>query len=196
MGYTALRFAFHPGDVVSPSTARITAALIPGRPVSLLEGARVNLSLKEWQVVEIPMGAFGREGPIKSIIFSGNFAGTFYLDDIRLVAATPPAITVVEEERTTALPQAFSLAQNFPNPFNSETVVRFALPERGEVELAVYNLAGQRVVKLAEGAREVGSYTVGWDGRDERGGELASGVYLYRLRAGERAETRKLLLLR
>ena len=194
-GYT-LRFAIRLEEMTLPGNARFSATLNPGKTISLLDSARVDLSRKDWQVVEIPMETFERLGPIESITFSGNFAGTFYLDDIRLVAATPPAITVVEEERTTALPQAFSLAQNFPNPFNSETVVRFALPERGEVELAVYNLAGQRVVKLAEGAREVGSYTVGWDGRDERGGELASGVYLYRLRAGERAETRKLLLLR
>jgi hypothetical protein len=65
---------------------------------------------------------------------------------------------VVEEDHTAALPQSFSLSQNFPNPFNSETVIRFALPEPGEVELAVYNLAGQRVVSLAEGVREAGSY--------------------------------------
>ncbi|MBI2502337.1 MAG: T9SS type A sorting domain-containing protein [Candidatus Latescibacteria bacterium] len=65
-----------------------------------------------------------------------------------------------------------------------------------DVELAVYNLAGQRVVRLAEGVREAGSYTVRWDGRDEQGHELASGVYLYRLRAGERVQTRKLLSLR
>lgn len=76
--------------------------------------------------------------------------------------------------------------------FNSQTVLRFALPESGEVELAVYNLVGQQV----EGAREAGSYTIRWDGRDGRGKELASGIYLYRLRTGERVETRKLVLVR
>jgi len=103
---------------------------------------------------------------------------------------------VVEEGRTASLPRSFSLAQNFPNPFNSSTVIRFELPEDGEVELAVYNLAGQRVAVLAQGWREAGTYTVRWDGRDEGERELASGVYLYRLRAGERMETRKLALVR
>ena len=193
-GYT-LRFAIRPGEMTLPGNARFTVSLLPGKGVNLLDSARVNLYRKEWQVVEIPMEAFERESPIESIIFSGNFAGTFYLDDIRLVAATPSSVTVVAEDRTTALPQSFSLSQNFPNPFNSETVIRFALPESGEMELAVYNLVGQRVVRLAEGAREAGAYTVRWDGRDARGSELASGVYLYRLWVGEKVETRKLLLL-
>ena len=101
------------------------------------------------------------------------------------------------EEQTTALPAAFSLAQNYPNPFNSETVITFELPEQGEVELAVYNLAGQRAATLAEGRREAGAYAVRWDGRDDPEHELASGVFLYRLQAGPRqVETRKLLLLR
>ena len=69
--------------------------------------------------------------------------------------------------------------------------------EHGEVELAVYNLAGQRVASLVEGHRAAGSYKVNWDGRDAAGRELASGMYLYRLRssAGQMA-TRKFLLLR
>ena len=75
------------------------------------------------------------------------------------------------------LPQAFTLSQNFPNPFSGDTIIRFALPDRGEVELAVYKLAGQRVAKLVEGVREAGAYTVRWDGRDDLGRELVSGLY-------------------
>jgi flagellar hook assembly protein FlgD len=95
-----------------------------------------------------------------------------------------------------ASPSDFALDQNYPNPFNSSTVIRFALPARAEVELAVYSLLGQRVVSLARGTREAGAYNVTWDGRDARGNALASGVYLYRLQAGSRDETRKLLLVR
>ena len=75
-------------------------------------------------------------------------------------------------------------------------MIRFSLPESGEVELSVFNLADQQGAALAEGAREAGSYTVRWDGRDDAGRELASGVYLYRLRAGKKLETRKLVLVR
>jgi hypothetical protein len=161
-----------------------------------LENVFVDPQVRDWQVMEIPLGMLGLSGPITAIELVAHSQGTFYLDNIRLVAATPPPVTVVEEEHTTALPQSFALSQNFPNPFNSDTLICFALPASAEVELAIYNLAGQRVVRLAGGVREAGSYTLRWDGRDERGKELASGVYLYRLLARGRVETRKLVLVR
>jgi 7,8-dihydropterin-6-yl-methyl-4-(beta-D-ribofuranosyl)aminobenzene 5'-phosphate synthase len=104
--------------------------------------------------------------------------------------------TAVTEELASGVPDQFGLDQNHPNPFNSSTVIRFSLPARAEVELAVYSLLGQRVVSLARGTREAGSYTVTWDGRDARGNALASGMYLYRLQAGSQVEARKLLLVR
>ncbi|MBI2502946.1 MAG: T9SS type A sorting domain-containing protein [Candidatus Latescibacteria bacterium] len=203
-GYT-LHFAFHPGDATggtrpvfnlvlkgSDSGKSYTHMLID----SELEGAGIELARKEWQTVELPLDSLKIGDPIISLSFQGNLKGTFYLDDIRLVPQAAPQPTAVEEERTDALPQSFSLAQNYPNPFNSGTVVQFSLPQSAEIELAVYNLAGQKVATMVKGRREAGAYTVRWDGRDERGEELASGIYFYRLEAGPQVETRKLLLLR
>ena len=116
------------------------------------------------------------------------------VDQIIRVTEGQGHVTAVEEVAG-AGPQAFALHQNYPNPFNSGTVIRFAVPTSGEVELAVYNLAGQKVVNLVQGLREAGQHVLRWDGRDGAGRELASGVYFYRLRAGDRVETRKLLLL-
>jgi flagellar hook assembly protein FlgD len=101
-------------------------------------------------------------------------------------------------EEQVGLPGTFALSQNYPNPFNSATVIRFALPTSKDVELAIFNLAGQQVASLVQGMREAGTYTISWDGRDDNGRALASGVYLYRLQAGngQEVETRKLLLLR
>ncbi|MBI2502333.1 MAG: VCBS repeat-containing protein, partial [Candidatus Latescibacteria bacterium] len=170
VGYTALHFALHLGSIVPPSgVGYFSVALKPAVASDFLKKGWVEIEKKEWQAVEVPLGELGIGTPIEAVVFTGNFAGTFYLDDIRLVAVSPPPLTVVEEERTTALPQSFTLSQNFPNPFNSQTVIRFELPEGGEVELAVYNLAGQQVAKLVEGTREAGSYTLRWDGRDGRG---------------------------
>ena len=78
----------------------------------------------------------------------------------------------------------------------SETTISFDLPRSQEIELALYNLAGQKAATLAQGRRQAGTYTLRWDGRDDAGIELASGVYLYRLTAGDPVATRKLLLLR
>jgi hypothetical protein len=104
--------------------------------------------------------------------------------------------SVILEEHSAVLPASFSLEQNYPNPFNSGTVIRFALPVAAQVRLEVYDLAGQVVEVLVEGEREAGVYTVIWDGRKESGGQLASGMYLYRLRAGREVEQRKMVLLR
>ena len=100
-------------------------------------------------------------------------------------------------ENSPSIPIGFRLEQNYPNPFNPETVIRFTLPASQEVELAIYNLTGQKVAILVQGTWDAGTHIVHWDGRDERGHVLASGVYLYRLRAAQQAvEIRKLLLLR
>ena len=99
------------------------------------------------------------------------------------------------------VPLRAQLAQNYPNPFNSDTVIECRLPQAGEIQLTVYNLAGQIVSTLASGHHPAGSYSLRWDGLDHSGRDLASGVYLYRLEAtamtGDRmVQTRKLLLLR
>jgi len=102
------------------------------------------------------------------------------------VTGVPPRVRVL----------AGSLEQGFPNPFNLQTTIRFNLAQRGDVELAIYNLLGQRVATLVLGEQEAGSHEVRWEGRDETRRELASGVYLCRLQAGAQVETRRLLLLR
>jgi 7,8-dihydropterin-6-yl-methyl-4-(beta-D-ribofuranosyl)aminobenzene 5'-phosphate synthase len=112
---------------------------------------------------------------------------------IHLRALETTAVT--EVERTT-VPDRFSLAQSYPNPFNSSTEIRFALPVPGDVELVVHNLAGARVAGLVAGPRGAGSYAIVWDGRDDARQPLASGVYLYHLQVGGQGMTRKLLLLR
>ena len=95
-----------------------------------------------------------------------------------------------------ALPAHSALDQSFPNPFNSSTVIHFTLGETQYVELSIYNLSGQRVATLVHSMRSAGTHTIQWDGRDTRGHGLASGAYLYQLRADKWQETRRLLLLR
>ena len=199
-GYTALRFAFHPGDVVLQASPRFRVEVNSRAPhldgMDLLED-KVDFERKEWQLVDIPLEKFRLRQFIDSIRFSGNLGGTFFLDDIRLVAAKPSQPgTAVVESRDATIPATLTLSQNYPNPFNPETTIRFDLAQSQETELAIYNLSAQRVATLVQGHREAGSYSVRWDGVDDTGLELASGVYFYRLKAGERVETRKLLLLR
>jgi 7,8-dihydropterin-6-yl-methyl-4-(beta-D-ribofuranosyl)aminobenzene 5'-phosphate synthase len=193
IGYDSLGLALYPGEGTAPTALEV--GLNAQKRRSLLK--MVDWADKRWQRVAISLDSLGLEPgeAVASIAVVANPKSTFYLDEVRLIAAPPPA-TVVEESYSSILPDGFALNQNYPNPFNSGTAISFALPRYAKVELALYNLAGQRVATLVQGAREAGVYTVRWDGRDEAGRELASGVYLYRLRAGTQEQNRKLLLLR
>jgi hypothetical protein len=93
-----------------------------------------------------------------------------------------------------AVPTAFGLESNYPNPFNPSTTIRYALPEGADVRLVVYNILGQSVRTLVDGSQSAGRYSVVWDGRDAIGRQVASGLYIYRLQAGSFIATQKMLL--
>jgi hypothetical protein len=104
--------------------------------------------------------------------------------------------TLFETDWVEPLPAKFVLRQNLPNPFNPSTRISFELGESCRAALAVYDVRGKLVQVLARGPMEAGAHSAVWDGRNERGDPVASGVYFYRLRAGSFTETKKLVLLR
>jgi hypothetical protein len=93
-------------------------------------------------------------------------------------------------------PKAFALKQNFPNPFNPTTVIRYALPEASNVRLDVHNTLGQVVRTLVDEKQVAAGYRITWDGRNEHGQQMASGIYIYRIVAGEFTATRRMLLIK
>ena len=106
-------------------------------------------------------------------------------------------ITAVSEENSFSPPKSFALFQNYPNPFNPNTTISFDIVKTGEVKLEIYNVLGQRVRVLVDQRVSQGSYTVSWDGRDEKGTLVASGVYFYKLQINrEFSQTRRMLLLK
>jgi len=109
-----------------------------------------------------------------------------------------PAVGVFEEwtDPSAVVPATYALYQNFPNPFNPETDIRFQLPEAGQVQLVIYNVLGQKVCSLVEGYRAAGHYTVRWFGTDQSGNRLGSGIYFYRLQSSDFSETRKMVLMK
>ncbi|MDH3892847.1 MAG: T9SS type A sorting domain-containing protein [candidate division Zixibacteria bacterium] len=104
--------------------------------------------------------------------------------------------TDVLEVFSDVLPVTFSLSQNYPNPFNMETRIQFALPRASHVSMDVYNVLGNRVKRIVDERLSVGHKLVTWDGCDESGRPVSSGVYFYRMVAGDFAETKKLVLLK
>ena len=93
-------------------------------------------------------------------------------------------------------PTVFALRQNYPNPFNPTTVIQYALPKSSLVKIEVYNILGQRVRALVEEEQEPGYKMIQWDGKDDGGVEVSSGVYFYKIEAGDFVECRKMTLLK
>jgi FlgD Ig-like domain len=102
-------------------------------------------------------------------------------------------------QRGANLPKAFGLSQNFPNPFNPSTGISYTIPDvSGDitVKLNIFNIRGQLVKTLVDKTQEPGVYTVNWEGNDNQGRKVGSGVYFYRIKAGDFNSTRKMVLLK
>ncbi|MBD3221966.1 T9SS type A sorting domain-containing protein [bacterium] len=110
-----------------------------------------------------------------------------------LASQTDP--TAVEDEAP-VLPRVVALDGNYPNPFNPQTIIRFALPSAQDVELAVYDVRGQRIRTLVRDVVPAGRHEVVWQGRDDGGRQVASGTYFYRLTSDEGTQVRKMLLVK
>ena len=188
VGYTGLRMALHPGTAVGgfrPSLAWVVNGDIDNR-LDLTD--HLDWELDQWQVIEVGLDRLDSDDPIESLRFIGTLRGTFYLDDIYLVAALPSGgITAVRGEGDqTSAPREFALDPNYPNPFNSSTTIRYRIEEPGRVRLGIFDVQGQKVKTLADGDVGPGVYQVEWDGTDASGKPVATGVYIVRLTEGHR----------
>jgi hypothetical protein len=100
------------------------------------------------------------------------------------------------EQSNESVPATFNLEQNFPNPFNPETSIKYRLAGQRDVSLKVFNLLGQEVATLVDQKQEAGVYRVTWDGTNRFGQKVASGVYLFQLKAGDFRMTRKMVMMK
>lgn len=121
---------------------------------------------------------------------AGNDVTNFFVDDVVLDVVTDIG------DKITVIPSNFELKQNYPNPFNPATTIAYQLPGNTHVVLKIYNFAGQEVKSLVNGRQSAGSQEVVWDGIDDKGNQVASGIYMYRLRAGNYMQTKKMTLLK
>jgi hypothetical protein len=94
------------------------------------------------------------------------------------------------------VPAEYTLKQNYPNPFNPSTTIFYSLKNAGQVELHVYNVLGQNVRSLVSDFQPAGEYSVKWDGRDNTGNSVASGVYFYKINSGDFSEIKKMVLMK
>ena len=95
-----------------------------------------------------------------------------------------------------APPAVYALSRNYPNPFNPTTTIDYSIPEAGNVELVIFNMAGQKVRTLVSEKQDAAYYKVVWDGRNENGESVASGLYFYRLASGNFNKIEKMTLIK
>jgi hypothetical protein len=152
---------------------------LQGRPITSGTGS----------ILSIPVSAVGDkfdgEGEI-SLLTAGFETGV--ATEIDAEALSPKAV----------LPKSFGMKQNYPNPFNPSTTIAYDIPEGKEVfvRLNVYNIRGQLVRTLVNETMSEGSYKIQWDGKDNNGRYTSSGVYFYRIQAGDYSKTRKMVILK
>jgi hypothetical protein len=121
----------------------------------------------------------------------GLTSGEIYFDAVQ--SGVP---TSVEKDKD-VMPAEYALEQNYPNPFNPSTQIAFTIPEASNVTLEIYNMLGEKVSTLVDSRRlSAGRYEYTWNGKDNFGGRLSSGVYLYRIQAGEFVQIKKMMMLK
>jgi hypothetical protein len=160
------------------------------------KGVVANLVFKlDPTVDKVELKAFETKNPHHSLAFYYNDFSTGR-PEVKVVEPELNFASIAYSGGGDAVPTAYALDQNWPNPFNPETTLSYALPESGEVELAVFNVLGQKVKTLVSGHQEAGAYEVIWDGSDESGNKVASGIYFYRAKINDFSKTRKMVLLK
>ncbi len=121
-----------------------------------------------------------------------NDAFVFMTDNFRIDSTDDG----VDNDDQQVAPLMSTLEQNYPNPFNPETSIAYSLKTSGLVSLDIYNVKGQKVKTLINDNQEAGSHTAVWNGRDDKGNNVSSGVYFYKLKSGNYTSTRKMILLK
>ncbi len=96
----------------------------------------------------------------------------------------------------TAVPLVFKLSQNYPNPFNPTTTIKFQLPKQEKIVLEIYNTLGERIKTLVNDIKEAGYYNLQWNGTNNNNITVSTGVYIYRLTAGQNVSTKKMMFLK
>lgn len=139
-----------------------------------------------------------RAGRYEEVLYFTDAVSGELKDSIKLIGSSPEALDVDDSEDNDPdiIPSSFTLHQNYPNPFNPATTIGFSLPMRSAVKLTVYNLLGRRVRLLADRTLNAGQHEIIWNGDNAAGEPVASGVYFYRLEAGEFIASKKMVLIR
>ena len=191
--------------VLTPSAWKHVAATYDGTAMKIYIDAVEVVSMAMTGAIDATADPFvvGYNVRIPTFVWGGYidelhlFNRALSLPEIQAIySAGAGGICVPTAVGPAPLAEGVALSQNYPNPFNPQTVISYELPHAHHVQLTVHDAAGRLVRSLVDGTRPAGSHDVSWDGKNERGSRVSTGVYFYRLRTGAMVLTRKMVLLK
>ena len=202
------------GFILNYTHARIHGSLT-GLSLPIPSGYYVNAETDSWPngYHSINAEVNGTTGAFDLYVCDGNW--TFYPPSIPnysspssqnlTISEIPDTLRTIvfsdysgvdDNQGSGALPKKFALEQNHPNPFNLETTIEYALPKEGQVKIAIYNVLGQKIRTLLDRREPVGCRRIMWDGKNDRGEIVSSGIYFYRIETEGFIQAKKMLLLK
>ncbi|MFQ5823132.1 MAG: FlgD immunoglobulin-like domain containing protein [bacterium] len=187
----SFEFADLGGDEnISVNGQSIFAGQLTAAPSAIASG--VTLSISTTAIQGGIRGTAVLRGNVNSLLIGGQ---EFWLDNI---CAEDTTVTSIGDNSTVDdyIPKNYGLSQNFPNPFNPETEIRFQLPKASHVVVRIFNTLGKEIRILTNTIYQAGSYAVRWDGKDKNGNKVSSGVYLYQLKADHFNQVKKMLFFK
>lgn len=164
--------------------------------VSSLSANGFSGNSEGWQLIEIPLVDYQNEEVQFRFKFASmnNSSYGWFIDYFAVIGAE--ANTASVDEANISIPKRTKLHDNYPNPFNPETTIGFSLPEKSDVTLQIYNMNGQLVKTLANEKKDAGEYKVIWNGTDDAGKSVSSGIYFYRIQTGDYTDIKKAILVK
>ena len=138
---------------------------------------------------------FGQSYDLKVKLKNGNSTSIPINENTKIVFSTIAAVKV-EDLKKTDFDNSFSLMQNFPNPFNPNTIIHYQLPNPGSVEIKIFDLNSKCIKTLFNGFQTKGTKNVSWDSRDDNNQYVASGVYLYQIKFDNLIVNKKMLVIK
>ncbi|MCH8957162.1 T9SS type A sorting domain-containing protein, partial [candidate division KSB1 bacterium] len=139
------------------------------------------------------IGNYDTPGRAEGIAIKDNYI--YIVDGWDITIFKEGSVTSVDDDLK-AIPEQFSLAQNFPNPFNPSTTINYELKVPAIAHIRIYNTSGQLVITLVEEYKTPGKYSVVWNGRNDKGQKVSSGVYIYKSKFDDKLFSKKMVLLK
>ena len=189
----SLSFDTAVGGDISPDGKEI---LIKKRNVIYYWDRNENQTIAEALGDDLGVVPYIKEPQGEAVCWAADLSGYYTLSEgLHPHLYFYPRLGTAVESQENSIPDKFKLDQNYPNPSNPITTINYQLPESDRVKFAVFNMPGKHIITLVNKEQAAGNYRIQWDGRDDKGLKVSSGIYLYRLKTGSFIRTRKMIFL-